>query len=313
MSRIRLLAPRPFPVIAQSATFLQSDTDKYTAFMNWMMPTILHGSLAQRGTKLLCVISRMPATSLKSSAELNLKEDQVSQQLWYTHPRTNAEGSLLYLADSLLKKNQKKGRPITCAHSFTGGDGLMMKSSLIEEITNYAKNVNSTRGVRQFTRMQMITGKSAINAGIGSDNITHANHKGFLQDLYEFLQEAGRVDRRLTAIPGSNTYEVHLLFGYLISLYIQILSTPDANARRTKLFAMYKVVRILLTPSEYYHSYLETYFEYQVENSKQPYTRKGIKALYNQYCLLLLLYFCLLCLLHLLCLLCWICLLLLLR
>ena len=90
MSRICALSPCPFPVIAQFAILLQSDIGKCTKLIHFMKPTVLHGSLARRGTKLLCVISGKAGSSIKSSAEEDLKEDRFSQQLWYTNSKAIA-------------------------------------------------------------------------------------------------------------------------------------------------------------------------------------------------------------------------------
>ena len=79
--------------------------------------------------------------------------------------------------------------------------------------------------------------------------------------MYELVQMLGRVNRKGTAEPGSNTYEVHVDATSYASLFVRIMRIPDADERRVQLRALHDVLGFLVTPSECYHLCIEKYFE----------------------------------------------------
>ncbi len=88
--------------------------------------------------------------------------------------------------------------------------------------------------------------------------------------MYAVLQNMGRVDRQNNAIPGVCTYEVHISFDSVISLYIQIMKGDDANERKQQLSQMMEVLQFLVTPGDCYHTLLENYFEVDSDSTKEP-------------------------------------------
>ena len=100
----------------------------------------MHGrTLDQRGTKVCCVVSGDPANSLCNASEREQELRGEQQQIWYGGSRTNAEGPLLDRAEKILAKKRDSGGPNAVAHSFTGADGIMMKSTIMEAFTSYKK------------------------------------------------------------------------------------------------------------------------------------------------------------------------------
>ena len=87
-------------------------------------PVILTGSLARRLVMMQCVISGDEVSSMKWSAGDNFKQDQHTQMLLYTNSKTNAEGSLLNTADSLLKKINVLVDPLSYLHRCLGAMAL---------------------------------------------------------------------------------------------------------------------------------------------------------------------------------------------
>ena len=76
---------------------------------------------------------------------------------------------------------------------------------------------------------------------------------GFPNNFYELVQQLGRVDRKGTAKPGENTYEIHVDFNSYISLYMRIMSCDSVDERATQLKQLHEVLAFLLLPEVCYH------------------------------------------------------------
>lgn len=106
---------------------------------------------------------------------------------------------------------------------------------------------------------------SAANAGMSSNWLKHCKHKGMPPNLYEMLQEMGRVNRLLLGLPGMHTFELHVSVDSHVSLFVRIMTSSIAAERRQLLQQMQEVLVRLFDPlSGCFHSSLEQYFELQV-------------------------------------------------
>jgi len=112
--------------------------------------------------------------------------------------------------ETMLDKHSTFGYEKSAYHSFTGDDGIMMKSATMDAFTSYATIDGYKEGPLQ--KIQILTATSSANCGIISNELDNAFHEGFPLNLYELLQEMGRVDRKMTAIPGTCSYQVYILF-----------------------------------------------------------------------------------------------------
>ena len=86
--------------------------------------------------------------------------------------------------------------------------------------------------------------------------------------LYELVQEMGRVDRLLLAVPGTNTYAIQLDFSSCISIYVHIVQCPNTNERKVQLSQLHKVLQALVTPNVCFHTFIEEYFEWEAQTTK---------------------------------------------
>jgi len=170
-------------------------------------------------------VSGQSTTALKHSTEKPLKSTSTKQQLWYSNSKEKAEGPMLDAAEIMLEKHCQFGHAKTICHSFTGSDGLMMKSATMDAFTSYPTIDGSTASL--LPKIQILTATSSANCGISSNDLNNALHKGLPSSLYELLQEMGQVNRKLSAITGECHYEVHILFNSCISLHIRIMSNED--------------------------------------------------------------------------------------
>ena len=91
---------------------------------------------------------------------------------------------------------------------------------------------------------------------------------GFPNNFYELVQQLGRVDRKGTAKPGENTYEIHVDFYSYVSLFVRIMSCDSADERRIQLAQLHEVLKVLLLPEASYHTAMERKFEWTTDAGK---------------------------------------------
>ncbi len=118
---------------------------------------------------------------------------------------------------------------------------------------------------------QIMVCTGAAEAGISSNSVYHAKQCGLPASFHALSQNLGRVNRQQTvAEPNIFSYEVHLSFDSVISLFVQAMRNDDAAERKQQLLDMKAVACLLVTPSECYHSALEKHFEVYEEPNKLP-------------------------------------------
>ena len=291
--RLLRLMPQRAPRIILSASMRKRDEDVVTKLLGDMSPNVLCGPLARRNIKFTVSISGNEAKSLTTSAQSHLHGSPEFQQIWFTHSRTNAEGSLLNAALTELEHNRAGGGPNSIAHSFTGGDGIMMKATTMDAVMAYERldgegtifdDVLSEEGLQSLLRMgssedegdyslslpkvQIVVGTKALQCGVSGNYIKHAFKKGFPTNMYELVQELGRVDRQRNAEPGTNTYEIHVSFNSYISIFVRIMQNDDGAQRQVQLRQLHEVLEFLLVPTTCFHSTIEHYFERRMEGDK---------------------------------------------
>ena len=141
--------PNPVPRVIMSATLRSTDQSTCTTLLGGMAPNVMHGSLARRGTVLSCIVSGQSTTTLKKNAERLLKSHPDKQQIWYSNSKKKAEGPMIDAGDRMLDKHTTFGFDKTTCHSFTGDDGIMMKSATMDAFTSYADIDGSKEGPLQ--------------------------------------------------------------------------------------------------------------------------------------------------------------------
>ena len=83
---------------------------------------------------------------------------------------------MLDAAEIILEKHCNFGHAKTICHSFTGSDGLMMKSATMGAFTSYSTIDGSTAGL--LPKIQILTATSCANCGINSNDLDNAFHEG---------------------------------------------------------------------------------------------------------------------------------------
>lgn len=277
----------PCPLIAMSATFRPKDQDRISKLLCLENPAVLARPLDRRDIMWTTIVSGDPMKTIKSQLEKNLKHDPNSQVLLYSNSKTNAEGALFDTATALLESHSKRTKqPMTYADAISGGDGIKKKtysmdcygmfSTLsddfdpddIHDIFNL--DANSDEKPLPLPKNQVVCGTSAINAGMSSNDLKHCKHKGMPPNLYELVQEMGRVNRLLLGLPGTNTFEVHVSVDSHASLFVRIMSGDVPSERKQLLGQMQEVLVLLFDPAgDCYHLTVESHFELQ-QQQKPP-------------------------------------------
>jgi superfamily II DNA helicase RecQ len=264
MKKLYDVLPRPVPRLVMSATMTSEDIDVVTKNFGIDRYVMMCGSLARRQTLFRFRVSGNPAKSVVQLGADKLSAQPDKQQLWYCNSRTSAEGSMLDKAEGLLEKHFSMGNSQSTAQSFTGGDGLKMKVSIMDAFTSFAdlpgEPVWNDDGTVTLAKIQILIATSAANCGISSNFLTSAMHKGFPYSLYDIVQEMGRVNRT-QRIPNCS-FEIHASFDCLLSTYIRIMSNEDATERSRLLDMLMEVLQFLVVPETCYHSFIEKYFEH---------------------------------------------------
>ena len=149
--------------------------------------------------------------TIKDTLTKNLQEDPDSQVLLYSNSKTNAEGALLDAVTTILERHHKNQKTkMTYADCISGGDGIKKKTFSLDVFALFGTlsddfdpdeihdifNANSSGDDSPLTlpRTQFTTATSAANAGMSSNTLQHCKHEGMPPNMYELVQEMGRVN-----------------------------------------------------------------------------------------------------------------------
>ena len=156
-------------------------------------------------------------------------------------------------------------------YEFLDGEGTVFDEVLsnegLEALLNSEHDEDEDETIL-LPKVQIVVGTKALQCGVSGNLIKHAFKKEFPGNLYELVQELGRVDRLRNAEPETNTYEVHVSFASYISLFIRIMQNADAKEGSIQLSQLAEVVEFLVVPSKCYHSVIEDYFERYEQSAK---------------------------------------------
>jgi superfamily II DNA helicase RecQ len=103
-----------------------------------------------------------------------------------------------------------------------------------------------------------------VDCGVSSNELTHVYHKGLSFNVYDVVQEMGRANR--TQKLDNCSYTIYLSFPCLLSTYARIMANPNSQERRRLEHDLCEVVAFLIVPQMCYHSFIETYFEWETKS-----------------------------------------------
>jgi hypothetical protein len=177
-----------------------------------------------------------------------LQHDQLSKVLLYTNTRATAEDVLLKKSENVLLSTTGGGDAIT----LTGGTGLMMKNWIVNLFGGDLKS--------DAANLRIVLATSAANCGLSSIYCRHAPRLGIPPNLYDLMQEMGRLNRDDQAREPPDKYHIFVSFALYISLYMRIMKEKELSERNIQLGELMEVLRFLMLPNSCYHLTLESYF-----------------------------------------------------
>jgi hypothetical protein len=160
--------PTPVPRLAISATFRQEDYDRVVSLFGLDDAIVMQGDLSQRRTFFACHVAGNPAGTLLQKVTSNLTP--TNQQLMYCNSRLACENSLVDRSDKILDKHLRSKGHQAVATSFTGGDGLKIKTAIMDAFTNSTnlpgEAALNADGPRTLPKISLLAATSAANCGL---------------------------------------------------------------------------------------------------------------------------------------------------
>lgn len=138
LSDLHSLSPTAIPQLAMSATFCEDDRVCLQSFFQRDDVHIMQGLLEHRATQFLCIVSGDPVKTMVKSQEKDLKLFPNNQQLWYGNSQSNCKGAPLNKGNQLIEKHFSRTSGCAVCHSFTGGNGLKMKTPIMEAFISFS-------------------------------------------------------------------------------------------------------------------------------------------------------------------------------
>jgi superfamily II DNA helicase RecQ len=245
-----------------SATLRPEDQKFVTKLLGDTKPVTMIGDLSRRETRFTVHITGRASSSLYRNAASDLQQFPAAQQIWYSNSAMSAEESMVPKADELLIKFVHPHGKKSVAMSFTGSDGLILKTALMAAFTNFDSldggPVVNDDGSVCLPCIQIIVGTQSINAGVSSNFVKFVKQKDLPRNLYDLVQELGRANRLLRDMNCS--FEVHLDYSSSTRLFLSCMSNEDSSERQITWDMALQVLQCLVTPTVCYHYFIEKYF-----------------------------------------------------
>jgi hypothetical protein len=239
------------PRLIMSATLRPEDQNYVTNLLGQTKPVEMMGDLSRRETRFSVFITGRASSSLYRSAAKDMEQFTEAQQIWYSNSAMSAEEVMVPKADELLQKYVHPTGKESVAMSFTGSDGLILKTALMSAFTNFlsltAGPVVHDDGTVSLPCIQILVGTQSINAGVSSNFVKFVKQKDLPRNIYDLVQELGRANRLL--VDDNCSFEVHLDFKSSTRLFLSCMSNADPSERNITWEMALEVLSFLVTPS----------------------------------------------------------------
>eukprot|EP00978_Attheya_sp_CCMP212_P049112 scaffold616956_cov161-Attheya_sp.AAC.1 len=120
------------------------------------------------------------------------------------------------------------------AMSLTGGDGIMMKSFLVDLFSGKIES--------DVCNLSIIAGTSAMNCGISSKLLYYIIFVGFPRRMSELVQTLGRLCRGLPPRQRQDTIKWVLSLSLFMTLFLTAASNEDKNEKHRQCYELKQVV-----------------------------------------------------------------------
>ena len=86
--------------------------------------------------------------------------------------------------------------------------------------------------------LRILSATAAANCGISSNHCYRSYRIGVPPNIYDLIQEMGRVDRDRTKAAGENRCKVHVSWPTFVTLFIRVMRGSDSNERKQQMLSL---------------------------------------------------------------------------
>ena len=208
----------------------------------------------KRSVAIMCTVIGSPLNQLAKDLADDASEEKDSQFLVYANSAKACEEEVIERIESKLGVVPKEHLAGEVIFALTGKLGITDKSFLAEAFAG------EDNGYTLPTIFCMPCTEAA-QCGVSSNRCNKCFRLGLIPSVTMMVQELGRVNRLLMAIPGAHGYYVYANVTSFISLWIRAKRQPLERVRRRHEQQMMSNTRRLLLPTECYHTSIEREFE----------------------------------------------------
>ena len=228
------------------------------------------GDMDKRGTGIFVNIAGDPGHALMQDWSFHTEREDDTQSLLYSNSAKACDESLLNRLEKARAKLPKdiQERADKLRKEFvplTGNCGIMLKTYIMEAFCGETSDDDST-----LPTLWCVPCTSAANCGVSSLGCTRCYRYGLPPNLYDLVQEMGRVNRLLNGVTGEHAYHVYINVSTFLSLWIRAQRQVDQHVRERNEMQLYEVLRFLVLPDGCYHDKIEGQFEHPA-----TYARRG--------------------------------------
>ncbi len=242
------------PTVAMSATFRIPEQKLFNTLFGAQADLVSWGAMDKRSVAIMCMVIGNPLNQLAKDLAADASDEKDSQFLVYSNSAKACEEDVIERIESKLGVVPKEHLAGKVIFALTGKLGIMGKSFLAEA---FAGEDNDDTLPTIFC----MPCTEAAQCGVSSNRCNKCFRYGLIPSVTMMVQELGRVNRLLMAIPGAHGYYVFANVTSFISLWIRAKRQPLARVRRRHEQQMMDNTRRLILPSECYHTSIEREFE----------------------------------------------------
>ncbi|KAL7472437.1 hypothetical protein ACHAXS_012774 [Conticribra weissflogii] len=240
-------SPTKVPILAMTATLRQHHQQQLSQILKLTPDVVCWGNMDRRSIAITVSIEALPCQAMMKKLVAHFKKKTLAKRLIYSNSALAAETDLKAMGESVLKECNLDGVVLP----LTGSSGIMQKMWLM----NLFCNPNAS------PRLSIFPVTAAANCGVSSNECDGAEAYGLPPNMYEFVQQLGRADRKNIGQPGENEYGIHLSFDLFLKLLLHVWSTTDRHERDILMDDLFEVLILVVLPKQCYHVALEEKME----------------------------------------------------
>ena len=248
------------PILAMSTIFRTMEQRAFNKMMGQFPSLVEWGPMDKRGTGIFVQIAGEPGHALMNDWLFHTEHNEDTQSLLYSNSAKACDESLLARLDKarakLPKDIQQTAEKLRKEFvPLTGACGIMLKTYIMEAFCGEGHEEST------LPTLWCVPCTSAANCGVSSLGCTKCYRYGLPPNLYDLVQEMGRVNRLLDGVPGEHGYHVYLNVSTFLSLWIRAQRQTDAHVRERNEMQLHDVICFLVLPDGCYHDKIEKHFE----------------------------------------------------